>query len=143
MADTSDPQPPAIEPAALTSPTADASKAASIAQNITPWEVEGAVVDGKVQAIDYNNLLDQFGTKRIDATLLERFEKVTGHKPHILLRRGMFFSHRDLETILDKHEKGKPFFLYTGRGPSSESMHMGHMIPFTFTKYDRSQIVSN
>jgi len=25
--------------------------------------------------------------------------------------------------------------LYTGRGPSSESMHLGHMIPFLFTKW--------
>jgi tryptophanyl-tRNA synthetase len=37
--------------------------------------------------------------------------------------------------ILDRYEKGKPFFLYTGRGPSSGSMHLGHMIPFMFTKY--------
>ncbi|KCZ74677.1 tryptophan-tRNA ligase, partial [Anncaliia algerae PRA109] len=27
------------------------------------------------------------------------------------------------------------FYLYTGRGPSSESMHLGHAIPFVFTKY--------
>ena len=28
-----------------------------------------------------------------------------------------------------------PFYLYTGRGPSSESLHLGHTIPFIFTKY--------
>jgi tryptophanyl-tRNA synthetase len=50
------------------------------------------------------------------------------------MRRGLVFSHRDLETILDRHEKGQPFFLYTGRGPSSDSMHLGHMVPFTFAK---------
>lgn len=127
-------QPPAITPEALSNPAADPTKAAKVEQNITPWEVEGAVVDGKVQAIDYDRLIDQFGTKRISPELLERFEKATGHKPHILLRRGMFFSHRDFESILERYEKGKPFFLYTGRGPSSDSMHMGHMIPFTFTK---------
>jgi len=32
-------------------------------------------------------------------------------------------------------EGGKPFYLYTGRGPSSEALHLGHMIPFIFTKY--------
>ena len=37
--------------------------------------------------------------------------------------------------ILTLHEKGKPFYLYTGRGPSSEAMHLGHLIPFIFTKY--------
>ena len=50
----------------------------------------------------------------------------------------MFYNvsiNRDLEIILDMYEKGKPFFLYTGRGPSSEAMHMGHLIPFIFTKW--------
>ena len=42
---------------------------------------------------------------------------------------------RDVPDILDAYEKNKPFFLYTGRGPSSESMHLGHLIPFLFTKY--------
>jgi hypothetical protein len=37
--------------------------------------------------------------------------------------------------ILDAVEKGQPFYLYTGRGPSSEAMHLGHLIPFIFTKY--------
>lgn len=27
------------------------------------------------------------------------------------------------------------FYLYTGRGPSSESLHLGHMLPFIFCKY--------
>ncbi|KAG8704093.1 tryptophan--tRNA ligase [Ceratobasidium sp. 395] len=105
-------------------------------QNITPWDVQGEVAaDGQVLAIDYDKLIEKFGTRRIDAALLERFEKVTGHKPHLLLRRGTFFSHRDFSQILDRYEKGKPFFLYTGRGPSSGSMHLGHMIPFVFTKW--------
>ena len=33
------------------------------------------------------------------------------------------------------YEAGKPFFLYTGRGPSSEALHFGHLVPFIFTKY--------
>ncbi|CCG81427.1 Tryptophanyl-tRNA synthetase,cytoplasmic [Taphrina deformans PYCC 5710] len=104
-------------------------------QVIDPWNVEGAIVDGKQVAIDYNKLIQQFGTRHIDVELLARFEAVTGHKPHILLRRGAFFSHRDLTLILDKHEKGEKFYLYTGRGPSSDSMHLGHMIPFVFTAW--------
>lgn len=66
----------------------------AVSQNVTPWEVEGAVVDGVQQAIDYNKLMDQFGTRPIDAALLERFETLTGRQPHIFLRRGTFFSHR-------------------------------------------------
>ena len=64
-------------------------------QVVTPWDVQGGVTsDGKQKAIDYDKLIDQFGTRRIDDALLQRFEKLTGHKPHILLRRGTFFSHR-------------------------------------------------
>lgn len=104
-------------------------------QIITPFDVSGGVdAEGKAVAIDYNKLIDRFGSQRIDKPMLDRFERVTGQKPHRLLRRGMVFSHRDLGVLLDKYEKGIPFFLYTGRGPSSTSMHVGHSIPFEFTK---------
>ncbi|KAJ7043082.1 hypothetical protein C8F04DRAFT_1073632 [Mycena alexandri] len=112
------------------------AKESSQAQVITPWDVRGSVsTDGTQNAIDYDKLIEQFGTRRVDAALLERFEKLTGHKPHVFLRRGMFFSHREFDKILDRYEQGKPFFLYTGRGPSSDSMHLGHMVPFVFTKW--------
>uniref|UniRef100_A0A9J7Z5K3 Tryptophan--tRNA ligase, cytoplasmic n=1 Tax=Cyprinus carpio carpio TaxID=630221 RepID=A0A9J7Z5K3_CYPCA len=42
---------------------------------------------------------------------------------------------RDMHQILDAFEKQKSFYLYTGRGPSSEAMHVGHLIPFIFTKW--------
>ncbi|KAI9780116.1 MAG: tryptophan--tRNA ligase [Peltula sp. TS41687] len=108
---------------------------AKVEQNINPWSVSGEIVNGVALAIDYGKLISQFGTKRIDEDLLRRFERVTGHKPHRYMRRGIIFSHRDLEVILDRYETGKPFFLYTGRGPSSDNMHIGHMIPFEFTKW--------
>ncbi|KAJ3220096.1 tryptophan--tRNA ligase [Dinochytrium kinnereticum] len=105
-------------------------------QIITPWEVQGAEgADGALAGIDYDRLIEQFGTRRIDEALLARLEKLTGVKAHPFLRRGLFFSHRDLASILDRYEKGKPFYLYTGRGPSSGSMHTGHMIPFLFCKW--------
>ncbi len=68
--------------------------AAGQAQKVTPWDVEGGFVDGKQVAIDYDRLIQEFGTKKIDEELLQRFEKLTGWKPHPLLRRGSFFSHR-------------------------------------------------
>ncbi|KAI5476114.1 tryptophanyl-trna synthetase [Pseudohyphozyma bogoriensis] len=116
-------------------PTDAAAEASGSSQKVTPWEVEGAVVDGKQVAINYNKLIDEFGTKPIDQALLDRFEKLTGRKPHLLLRRGTFFSHRELNLILDRYEQKKPFYLYTGRGPSSDSFHLGHMIPFVFTQW--------
>lgn len=85
----------------VASPDAKSSK-----QDINPWSVSGEVGDdGKVKAIDYTKLIDEFGTNKIDAALLERWERVTGHKPHRFMRRGIFFSHRDLNMILDRYEK--------------------------------------
>nr|CAD7601364.1 unnamed protein product [Timema genevievae] len=78
---------------------------------------------------------ERFGSSQIDDELLARFEKVTGKPVHHWLRRGIFFSHRDLHQILTHYEQGKPFFLYTGRGPSSDAMHVGHLIPFVITKW--------
>jgi len=93
------------------------------------------IVAGSDKGIDYDKLIVRFGCSKITPELLQKFEKVTGQKPHRFLRRGIFFSHRDLDKILDLYEKKKPFFIYTGRGPSSEALHLGHLIPFMFTKY--------
>ncbi|KAJ7581505.1 tryptophanyl-tRNA synthetase [Mycena floridula] len=127
---------PGIATATATLAAASLVEPSSSEQVVTPWDVQGSVsADGKQQGIDYEKLIAQFGTRRIDTALLERFERLTGKKPHIFMRRGMFFSHRELDRILDRFEQGKPFFLYTGRGPSSDSMHLGHMVPFVFTKW--------
>ena len=105
-------------------------------QNVNPWSVTGEIgEDGKVKPINYNKLVEQFGTKIINTDLLERFKRVTGHELHRFLRRQIVFSHRDLDLILDMHEKKEPFFIYTGRGPSSDIMHIGHMVPFELTKW--------
>jgi tryptophanyl-tRNA synthetase len=107
----------------------NASKDAKKAQVVDPWTVES---EG---AIDYDRLIQDFGSQKLDAALVERMERVTGKKVHRFLRRGIFFSHRDLTQILDMYEKGQKFYLYTGRGPSSEALHLGHLIPFHFTKW--------
>jgi tryptophanyl-tRNA synthetase, cytoplasmic len=79
--------------------------------------------------------LVRFGSSRIDDTIIDRFAKLTNGKVHHFLRRKIFFSHRDLNLILNNYEKSKPFYLYTGRGPSSQALHVGHLIPFIFTKW--------
>lgn len=98
---------------------------------VDPWNV----VSQSDTGVDYDKLIKRFGSSKIDEELLDRFEKVTGKPVHHLLRRGFFFSHRDLHSILTRFESGKPFYLYTGRGPSSSSMHLGHLIPFTLCKW--------
>jgi tryptophanyl-tRNA synthetase len=40
-----------------------------------------------------------------------------------------------MHSILNQVEAGKPFYLYTGRGPSSHSMHVGHLVPFILCKW--------
>lgn len=130
-----EPEPPSV--AALSvAETATHPVSKAHEQEINPWDVHAATDEqGNVLEFDYEAISRKWATKLIDAALLERFERVTGHKPHRWLRRGLFFSHRDLELILDVYERGEDFLLYTGRGPSSDSMHIGHTIPFEFTKW--------
>ena len=134
-ANMTEPEPPAVAALSLAeTSTAPATKA--IEQEINPWDVQAATDDqGNVLEFDYEAISKKWATKLIDAELLARFERVTGHKPHRWLRRGLFFSHRDLELILDTYEKQGDFLMYTGRGPSSDAMHIGHTIPFEFTKW--------
>jgi len=92
---------------------------------VTPWHVEGD--------IDYDKLIKQFGTEKLSTQILDRIKKIAG-EDHFMLRRGIFFSHRDMKQLLDEYEKGNKFFLYTGRGPSGHT-HIGHLIPWVFAKW--------
>ena len=95
------------------------------AMKVTPWEVSGD--------IDYDKLVKKFGVSKIDKKLLDRIKKHT-KTLHPMLTRKIFFAHRDLNWILDQYEKGNRFFLYTGRA-SSGSVHLGHLMPWIFTKW--------
>lgn len=100
---------------------------------VTPWHVEGE--------IDYDKLIKQFGTEKITPDVLKKIEKITG-EIHFMLRRGVFFSHRELIRTLDDYQKGKKFFLYTGRGPSGHT-HIGHLVPWVFTKWLQEKFDTN
>jgi len=99
-------------------------------QVINPWEVSAG--DG---GIDYDKLVRDFGCSVITEDVVTRIENVTKRRAHRFLRRGIFFTHRDLDLLLDRYCSGEPFYLYTGRGPSSEALHLGHLVPFEFTRY--------
>ncbi|MBS7656425.1 tryptophan--tRNA ligase [Candidatus Bathyarchaeota archaeon] len=92
---------------------------------VTPWTVSGK--------IDYSRLIEEFGTQPLTDDILKRIEKHAGQL-HLQLRRGLFFSHRDLDWILDLYEADRRFVLYTGRGPSGP-VHIGHLVPWIFTKH--------
>ncbi len=92
---------------------------------VTPWEVSGE--------IDYDKLIERFGTQKVTDEILAKIEKHASPL-HVMLRRGMFYSHRDMDWIIDMHEKGNTFYLYTGRGPSGNT-HLGHLIPWILCKW--------
>ncbi len=92
---------------------------------VTPWDVKGD--------IDYNKLIEEFGVEKLTDELLQRIRKHTGDL-HFMLRRRIFFAHRDLKWLLDEYEKGNKFFLYTGRGPSGP-IHLGHLGTWILTKW--------
>ncbi len=92
---------------------------------VTPWEVKGVV--------DYKDLIKQFGLKPLNEEILTRIKKYTGNL-HYLLKRRIFFAHRDLDWLLNEYEKGNKFYLYTGRGPSGH-VHLGHLVPWILTKW--------
>jgi hypothetical protein len=64
-------------------------------QIVNPWEIVAADEYG----IDYDKLIEKFGTRKIDQATLDRFEALTGHKPHRYLRRGLFFSQRSVKVF--------------------------------------------
>lgn len=92
---------------------------------VNPYDVEGE--------INYDRLIKEFGIKKIDKSLLDRIEKITG-EVHPYLKREIFFAHRDLEKLLDAYDNGKKFFLYTGCGPSGP-IHLGHYSVWSFIKW--------
>lgn len=83
----------------------------------------------------YDRLIEKFGVTEIDDELKRRFEKVTDKSVHSWISRNIVFAHREFNKILDDYEAGKQIYLYTGRGPTSDALHMGHMVPFLFTKW--------
>ncbi len=92
---------------------------------VTPWKVSGK--------IDYDKLVREFGTQPLTPEILDRIKKHTGTL-HPQPQRRIFFSHRDMDWILQRYEAGERFVLYTGRGPSGP-VHIGHLAPWIFTKY--------
>ncbi len=93
---------------------------------VTPYQVSGIV--------DYEKLIRDFGTEPLGEELLERLKRLAGGELHYMLRRKIFFTHRDLGWLLDQYEKGNSFYLYTGRGPSNHT-HIGHLVPWIFTRW--------
>lgn len=80
-------------------------------KRIDPWKSE----DVK----DYGKLLKNFG--------ISRFKPLTKklRKPHLYMRRGVVFGHRDFGRILSSMKARKKFSVLTGLMPSGK-FHLGH-----------------
>ncbi len=68
---------------------------------------------------DYGKLIEQFG--------IQDFKKILPRldEPHLLMRRGLIFGHRDFQRILEARKRGKSFSMMTGLMPSGK-FHLGH-----------------
>lgn len=95
-------------------------KKKSSEKNVTPWEVSGQ--------IDYNNLVKDFGVTPISENVRKSIGEI-----HPLIKREIYFAHRDIEKWIAEARKGKRVSILTGRGPS-EKMHLGHLVPFLVAK---------
>jgi len=98
---------------------------------VTAFDIQAATDAG----INYDKLIESYGCFKLFDDHIAKIEKLTGQKAHRLLRRRIFFCHRDLDYILKTYESEKPFYLYTGRGPSAEALHLGHAIPFIMCQW--------
>jgi tryptophanyl-tRNA synthetase len=80
-------------------------------ETIDPW--------GKMDIKDYGKLSKEFG--------IEKFEPLARKlpEPHISMRRGVVFGHRDFSRILEYIIHRKPYAMMTGLMPSGK-FHLGH-----------------
>lgn len=98
---------------ASTTQTKKAAAAGGAAAEAEGEEEEMVVTAHDVKGkIDYEKLIKEFGSQRITDEHLAQMEELTvgrGRVPHLhrFLRRGMFFSHRDIAAILSSVGKAK------------------------------------
>lgn len=98
---------------------------------VTPYEVRGRV--------DYDRLRELFGTQELTGELLAQLRRLAGGELHPLLRRGIYYSHRDLAALLQGFERGERFFLYSGRGPSGP-LHTSHLPAFELCQWFQERL---
>lgn len=94
------------------------------------YDVNAYSVQGE---IDYEEVAGKFGISLMDDAMRNRIKKDAGDL-HFMIRRGVYFSHRDLGWLLDQYEKGNKFYVYTGIAPSG-SMTIAHLLPFIMSQW--------
>ena len=81
---------------------------------LSPWGTENVV--------EYKRLFKYFGIKPFSEVLKE-LSRIT--EPHMLMRRGVVFGHRDFDKVITALKRNEKFSILTGIMPSGR-MHFGH-----------------
>jgi len=81
---------------------------------IDPWS--------HVMIREYEKLFTEFGIRPF-SEVIDELRKVV--EPHMLMRRGVIFGHRDFNIIIDALRRGEKVAIVTGLMPSGK-MHFGH-----------------
>lgn len=89
---------------------------------IDPWSSQ--------QSTDYERIRNNFGLSDIEISRIPN--------PNLLHRRGIIFAHRDLETVLERVNRGEKFGVLTGLMPSGK-MHLGHSMVINQVKWFQDQ----
>lgn len=95
-----------------------------------------------------DKVVTEFGATRLTSDLCESILNLGKDIPlsknafRALFDSGLIVSHRNLERLIDCVNKSEnfdghfdKFYIYTGRGPSSQSIHLGHTIPLLTAKF--------
>ena len=97
---------------------------------VTPFDVNA--VDG--QCLDYQAVIRQFGCTEMTEELLKQTEDIIQVPLHTVMQRTVC-SHRGFDELLKHHTSGGKWYIYTGRGPSSSGLHLGHLVPMTLAAW--------
>ena len=79
-------------------------------------------------SLDYDKLIEHFGIDEI-SQMIDNIKN-----PHILMRRGVIFGHRDFDKINNLINQNKDFAVVSGMMPSGQ-MHIGHKMVVDQLKY--------
>ena len=75
------------------------------------------------------------GARPVTSTILNKLSQMTKQPPHQFLTSGAVSEHKNFDNLLSQVDQGHSFYILTGRGPSSSSLHLGHVIPFEVACY--------
>jgi tryptophanyl-tRNA synthetase len=95
-------------------------------------EKQRVIVDpwGSILIKDYEKLVEEFGLEPFTEEQLSKLPK-----PNKLMRRGVVFASRDLDSIITAIKRRKKYYALTGIVPSSDKIHFGNKMIVELMSY--------